>query len=106
MYQISLAVAAFIVIGSGASALADGIPDELIQAQHQSCVESCTQSSGGQSEACETACSCTDREIQKNFTLDEYMAMSDAVKANPDTPAFTPETQAKISQVFKTCTGS
>lgn len=98
-------VAATLFAAFAGTARADGIPDEAIQAQHRSCVESCTKASGGQTDACETACSCTDREVQKNFTLDEYMAMSDAVKADPDAPNFTPETKAKIAQVFKTCGG-
>jgi hypothetical protein len=103
MRPIGICTAIFILASLGSTAFAEGIPEQTIQNQHKSCVESCTKSSGGQTAACEKACSCIDIETQKNFSPPEFSELERQIAANPSAPTFTPEIKTKLDAVFAAC---
>lgn len=98
--KIALALA-FICVG--ASALAEPVPEEVIQVQHQACVARCSQSGAVSADRCDASCKCGDDEVRNNFTLEEYMKLSEAVDANPDSLRVSTGLQEKVNRMMKRC---
>jgi hypothetical protein len=103
-WVLLFAVGLLVVIGSTGT-LAEPIPLENIQAQHESCVAGCVKA-GVPANFCEDGCTCYDQQVQKNFTFEEFKIMDRAVDDNPGAPNFPPALSAKLDAVTRACQGT
>jgi hypothetical protein len=96
-----LVVLAAILFCDGAAALAEPVSEAAIQRQHKSCVEACIKRRPA--DHCNAGCSCADGEVRKNFTMEEYTRLEQAVSANPKASDFPPDLVAKIQDIDQVC---
>lgn len=96
-----LLMPATILIGLASSTIASAetIPTQYLDADRKSCIEACT-GSGRPADRCTAACTCSAKGYGEALTLEEYKAISDAIKDGQEPPA---EAMAKMKLVSQKC---
>ena len=81
------------------SARADGIPQQYLAADHQSCVAACV-GQGKAPETCTTYCDCSIKAVGEQFTMQEYVLATQAMSQGHQPPK---ESFDKMQAISKTC---
>jgi hypothetical protein len=94
-----LVMPALILIGLAVSGLAraESIPTQYLDADRKSCIDACT-GSGKPADRCTAACTCSAKGYGEALTLEEYTAISNAIKAGQEPPKEALEKMKLVSQ--------
>ncbi len=83
----------------GFVARAENIPAEVLAEDQKSCVAACV-GRGKPPEKCSAACECSAKAYGEQLTLEEYLAVSEAVKQQKEPPKLALD---KMAAIAKTC---
>ncbi|GAB2175309.1 hypothetical protein [Dongia sp. agr-C8] len=83
----------------GWAARADNIPPSALEADLKSCVAACV-GSGKPAEKCTAFCSCSAKAYGEQLTLEEYLAINNAISKGEVPPQAAVE---KMKAITKTC---
>ena len=91
--------ATFLLTALTAAAQAETIPDEYLAVDRKTCNQACTEK-GAAADWCQRNCDCSLDKVKAQVTLEEYMAVSQAMAQNQDPPA---ASIAKLTDIAKSC---
>ena len=94
-----LAMPAAILIGLAVSTIAraESIPTQYLDADRKSCIDACT-GRGKPADRCTAACTCSAKGYGESLTLEEYTAVSNAIRDGKEPPADALEKMKAVSQ--------
>ena len=93
--------AALLLIGlaGGTAARADSIPQQYLDSDHKSCVAACT-GQGSAPERCIAYCDCSIKAVGEQFTMQEYVLVSQAMSLGQQPPK---DSLDKMTAISKAC---
>jgi hypothetical protein len=96
-----LLMPAAILIGLAVSTIAgaQNIPTQYLDADRKSCIDACT-GGGRPADRCTAFCGCSAKAYGEALTLEEYTAISNAIKAGQEPPK---DPLAKMNAVSRQC---
>jgi len=92
-------LAAALLSMSAVAALADPIPQNVLDDNLKSCTQSCA-AAGKPQDKCTAYCTCSVDSIEEKFTNAEYSAMNTAVQSKQPIPQ---ASQDKLQAIVKAC---
>ncbi len=95
--RFGLAAAVLLLAGSLASA--EGIPPSALEADQKSCISACI-GAGKEPEKCAAFCSCSAKAYGEQLTIEEYLAINNAISKNEVPPE---EAVAKMKAITRSC---
>jgi len=98
--RFGLAAAILLIgLGVGSLARAESIPPSSLEADQKSCIAACI-GRGKPADKCGAACECSAKAYGEQLTLEEYLAVSEAVKQQKEPPK---EALDKMVAIGKSC---
>ena len=97
--RVELTATLLIGLVAGAAGQADGIPQQYLAADHQSCVAACV-GQGKTQETCTTYCDCSIKAVGEQFTMQEYVLATKAMSQGHQPPK---ESMDKMKAISATC---
>jgi hypothetical protein len=90
----------FIGLAAGSLAQAEGIPATALENDLKSCISACV-GRGKPPEKCSAACDCTTKAYGEQLTIEEYLAINNAVEKNEEPPKAALDKMKAITQTCK-----
>jgi hypothetical protein len=97
--RLGLAATVLIGLAAGTLARAENIPPNALEADQRSCIAACI-GRGKPADKCGAACTCSAEAYSAQLSLEEYMAVSEAVKQGKEPPK---QALDKMTAIAKTC---
>ncbi|WP_395017928.1 hypothetical protein [Dongia sp.] len=82
------------------AARAENIPAEVLAEDQKSCIAACV-GRGKPPEKCSAACECTTKAYGEQLALEEYLALTEAVKQQKEPPKLVLDKMAAITKVCR-----
>lgn len=93
------AVTLLLGLAAGSLARAEGIPSTALEADQKSCIAACV-GAGKEPEKCAAFCSCSAKAYGAQLTLEEYLAINNAISKGEVPPE---EAVAKMKAITSSC---